>query len=68
MRTLDHDDAQPLGPPIRREPEAKPSQPQPVPGRPGIVRDADGKLSTAIPDNELANLPVLPPIWYAMRR
>lgn len=52
MRQLDQDDAQPLGPPIRREQPKEASKPQPVPDRPGILRDADGKLQTAIPEND----------------
>lgn len=69
MRPTDRDDAQPLGPPIRKEPE-KPAEPQwrPVPGKPGLERDSDGRLRTNKPENEAASMPPLPPIWYAMRR
>ena len=60
MRSLDTDDAQPLGP-------AKPRDtPKPAPRetevRPGIIRDKDGKLRTSIPENESAN--IVPPFPY----
>lgn len=50
MRQIDQPDDQPGE--LKRVEKPAPSpkaEPQPVPGRPGILRDADGKLSTDIP-------------------
>lgn len=65
MRQLDQDDAQPLGPPIRREQPKEAPKLQPVPGKPGLMRDADGKLQTAIPENDQARYYPVVPIWWS---
>lgn len=50
----DREEFQPLGPAKPREPENKPADWQPVPDKPGLERDADGKLRTNIPANNSA--------------
>jgi hypothetical protein len=54
MRTIDTDDAQPLGPAKPREPEKTAEQWQAVPGKPGLERGPDGKLRTNVPENNSA--------------
>lgn len=51
----------PLGTPINREPDkTEAKKPQPLDGKPHIIRGIDGHFSTDIADNERANEP--PPL------
>ena len=57
MKPIDHadrDDAQPLGPPIRKAPPEKAQGWFQVPDKPGIERDQEGRLRTNFPENRAA--------------
>ena len=60
MRSVDPagDSMQPLGPPIRETQHTPVPLPKPT-GTPGVYKAPDGKLVTAIPENERAHWPRL---------
>ena len=66
MRQLDREDIQPLGPPIRREPESTPVKEwTPLPDSPHIEVDPSGNMRTNIPGNNNAWIITLPLLqWW----
>jgi len=66
----DAEQFKPLGPKVEKPPEKPADQWQPVPGKTGVERDADGKLRTNIPANNSACWQVVGPAlgWWIERQ